>query len=119
MKIPAGKQLRLIHTGRSSGKEFSVTVWYAQLDGDLWVGSLDDSRNWVRNMRASGRVKVDFGDGPIQCECKWADDEGWERGPETGQRFRDAIQAKYPLMSRVIRLLQRGGNPVACRLRPV
>jgi len=114
VEIPAGKAtLKLTHFGRRSGKEFKVTIWFAQIDGELWIGSLDGARNWVKNLRASGRCRVDFGRGPVDVSAEFLDDEVLKG------RYRDAVAAKYPILSRVIALFVRDGKRVVFRLKPV
>jgi deazaflavin-dependent oxidoreductase (nitroreductase family) len=102
------------HRGRKTGKPYNVTLWFVQLDGDLWIGSLDAARPWVRNVRAAGTAEVDLGDGPQQFRCEWIDDGG------AIARFRAAIQAKHPIMYRLIQLFQgRGCQRCAFKLTPI
>ncbi|HYC54134.1 MAG TPA: nitroreductase family deazaflavin-dependent oxidoreductase [Candidatus Binatia bacterium] len=107
MTIPNQSTLTLTHYGRRSGKPFTVKIWFADIDGQLWIGSLDRERNWVKNLEASGKAKVDFGKGPID----------WNFEPVTDAegiaRFRAAIAQKHPVMSRIIHLLVRGGRSYA------
>lgn len=113
MKIPARQStLKLTHYGRRSGKPFDVTIWFADIGGELWIGTLDTNRNWVRNVRAGGRARIDFGDGPIDVIAEPAGSEADNR------RFREAVTAKYPVMSRVIGLFVRNKTQTAFRLRP-
>lgn len=113
MEIPAGqKTMKLTHFGRRSGKPFFVTIWFAQIDGELWTGSLDGARNWVRNLRATGRGCVDFGAGPVDVRAEFVEDEAQKL------RYRDAVAAKYPILSRLLSLFVRGGTRVVFRLHP-
>ena len=112
MQIPANQgTLTLTHFGRRSGKEFKVTIWFAELDGELWIGSLDGARNWVKNLRDAGRARIDFGRGPVDVSAEFVTDEGQKL------RYRDAVAKKYPILSRIIALFVRGGNRVVFRLR--
>ena len=106
-----GETVRLTHYGRKSGKPFDVTIWFAKVDGTLWIGSMNVARNWVRNLRANGKAAVDFGSGPQAMRATWIDDR------EQIKRYDDAILAKYPLWSRIIGLLVRGDH-CAFRLEP-
>lgn len=111
MKIPELQStLKLHHFGRRSGKEFEVTIWFTKVDGELWIGSLDQDRSWVRNLRGSGRGKVDFGGGALEVTAREKTD------PADKERHREAVRAKYPVLSRVIALLVRGKTPAVFRL---
>jgi len=113
MTIPQKSTLKLTHFGRRSGKPFDVTIWFTDIDGELWIGSLDGARNWVRNLRSGGKARVNFGDGPIDVRAEFVTADADK------QRYRDAVAAKYPVLSRVIALFVRGGERVVFRLGPV
>jgi hypothetical protein len=98
---PRGSTVKLTHYGRKTGKPYEVTLWFVIIDGEIWIGSLDSSRPWVKNVRNGGEVRLDFGAGPQTCTCEWIEDGGALVG------FRDAVRAKYPIMSRVISLFTR------------
>ncbi len=106
------KELRLTHFGRRSGKPYEIRVWYAMIEGEIWVGSLDRERNWVKNARAGGHVRLDLGDGAADYRAEWQDE------PQCIERFRAAIGAKYPLLSRLMRIFSRGKQPAVFRMTP-
>lgn len=111
MKIPARQStLKLTHFGRKSGKAFDVTIWFCEIDGGLWIGSLDVERNWVRNLRKAGRARVDFGSGPVDVRPEFVEDEADKL------RYRDAVASKYPILSRLIGLMVRGKTRAVFRL---
>lgn len=110
MDIPSQWSVALTHFGRKSGKPFTLRVWYVEVDGDLWVGTRDTARNWVRNLRTTGRAELDFGQGTIACRCE----EG--AGASEQQRFDEAILAKHPVASRIIGAMARGKIPCCFRL---
>lgn|GEM_PF-1403513 len=110
MTFPDRSTLKLTHFGRRSGKRFQVRLWYAILDGEVWIGSLDIDRNWARNLSATGRGEIDLGAGPIACTCRRIGDQA------SLLRYREAIRAKYPILSRVIALLVRNKRDGAFRL---
>jgi len=113
MKIPAAQStLKLTHYGRKSGKPFDVTIWFTVIDGDLWIGSLDEARNWVRNLRSGGRARVNFGAGPEDVAAEFLDNDA------DRQRYAAAAAAKYPVLSRLIGLFVRGKKRAVFRLRP-
>ena len=99
---PKGSTVMLTHRGRKTGKVYKVRIWFVVIDGEIWIGSLDTARGWVRNVRASGRAELDFGSGPVPLRCTWID-----RPAET-ERFQAAIRAKYWILSPVLSRLVRG-----------
>jgi len=105
--------LKLTHFGRRSATPYEVTIWFARIDGRLWIGSLDENKNWVRNLRAGGRARVDFGKGPETVAAEFRDNDA------DRNRYRDAIAAKYPFLSRVIGLFSRGKKRAVFLLTPV
>jgi deazaflavin-dependent oxidoreductase (nitroreductase family) len=111
MQIPKQSTLKLTHFGRRSGKPFDVTIWFIDAGGELWIGSLDVSRNWVRNLRATGKGKISFGDGTRDVSAEFLTDAG------DLARYRAAVAAKYPVLSRIIGLFVRGKTPAVFRLR--
>ncbi len=110
MNFPDLRTLRLTHFGRRSGKRFEVKIWYAIVDGEVWIGSLDVDRSWVRNLTATGRGEIDLGYGSIACACQRISDEA------SLARYRQAVRKKYPLLSRVIALAVRNKQAGAFRL---
>ena len=113
MKIPAKQStLKLTHYGRRSGKAFEVTIWFTLIDDELWIGSLDVTRNWVKNLRGSGKALIDFGDGPQPVVPEFMDSEA------DLERYRAAVAAKYPVLHRIIGLFGRGKTRAQFRLRP-
>ena len=107
---PDNPCVTLTHYGRRSGKPFEVDVWYVVVGDEVWVGSLDASRNWVRNVRAAGRAELDFGGGSEPYTARWEDD------PSSRARFAQAIRVKHPLRSRLLSLLVRGRRPALFRM---
>lgn len=113
MNIPAAQStLKLTHFGRKSGKAFDVTIWFTVIDGELWIGSLDEARNWVRNLRSTGRARVNFGAGAEDVAVEFVGSDA------DRQRYAAAVAAKYPVLSRIIGLFVRGKTRAVFRLRP-
>ena len=103
--------VELTHFGRKSGKPFKLSVWYVDLDGDVWVGARDTARNWVRNVQATGRADLDFGAGPVAY--------GATAGTEAElERFNAAILSQHPIGARIINFMARGKPPCCFRLVP-
>ena len=112
MMIPVHRStLRLTHYGRRSHNVFHVTIWFTVIDEELWIGSLDGNRNWVKNLKAGGRARVDFGEGPATVSVEFIE------SASDNARFRASVSKKYPMLSRLIALFVRNKKPVAFRLR--
>jgi deazaflavin-dependent oxidoreductase (nitroreductase family) len=109
---PRGKTCRLTHFGRKSGKRYCVTVWFVVIDGHVWIGSLDETRSWVKNLRAAGEGEIDFGSGPRPIRCTPVESE------DDFARFRAAIAAKYRFQSLLIRLRVRRHRACAFKTTP-
>jgi deazaflavin-dependent oxidoreductase (nitroreductase family) len=113
MRIPESQgTLKLTHFGRKSEKAYYVTIWFVEMEGDLWIGSVDGNKNWVRNLRATGKGAIDFGQGEIQVTAEFTDDPG------VTARHKAAVLKKYPIMGRLIDgLFGRNKKRIAFRLR--
>ena len=112
MRIPESQgTLKLTHFGRKSAKAYYVTIWFVDLDGELWIGSVDGHKNWVKNLRGTGKGAIDFGQGEIQVTAEYTED------PAVTARHKAAVIRKYPIMGRIIDgLFGRGKKRVAFRL---
>ena len=82
------------------------------VDGATWIGSLSTDRAWVKNLRATGKAALDFGDGPRCVRAVWVDGGG------DVTRYETAVRKKYPIASRILSLLVRGTR-CTFRLEPV
>ena len=101
----------LTHFGRTSGKPYRVKIWWVEIDGSLWIGSLDARRGWVLNLRATGRAEIDRGRGVERILCDPVADAA------EIARFRAAVKSKYPIMSRLLALFFERDS-CAFRTRP-
>jgi deazaflavin-dependent oxidoreductase (nitroreductase family) len=111
MRPRASSVAILTHFGRKTGKPYRVKIWWVEIDGVLWIGSLDAGRAWVRNVRAGGSAEIDRGAGaepvllePVTAEAELA-------------RFRAAMKRKYPIMSRLLAWFFTR-EPIAFRMQP-
>lgn len=97
---PRGDSIAILtHFGRKTGKPFRVQIWWVELDGRVWIGSMNTTRGWVRNVRASGRALLDRGHGEEPIGCEPVTD------PADVDRFRHAVRRKYPILGRLLPLL--------------
>lgn len=52
----------LVHYGRKSGKPYEVTIWF-MVDGEImYLGTANQTRQWVRNLRARPDLRFRVGD---------------------------------------------------------
>lgn len=106
------KNIKLTHFGRKSGKRYDTTVWWAEIDGSIWVGSQDVARNWVRNVEETGIVELNFGEGPKAYTASRCHGDG------DLTRFREAILRAHPIRARIILFFARGKTSGCFRLDP-
>lgn len=84
------RECRITTTGRKSGNPHTVPVWFA-VDGEvLFLSTLDDTRDWVRNALATPTVTVAFAELTVTGRFRDVTDD-----PEVDRRVRDALRAKY------------------------
>jgi hypothetical protein len=88
------KVAKLTHYGRRSGKAYKMKVWFARIDDAVWIGSLDDERSWVRNVRA-GEFDLDLGEGVDRYRATEATQAELER-------FGDVVRGQHPIMFRLL-----------------
>lgn len=100
VQVPVrARRVRVTTTGRRTGRRHTVTLWFVARGetGPLYLWHCRGCTDWVANLRASGRVALDFGHGPAEGRARRA--EGEER-----EWARAAFHGKY-LGARVFQLL--------------
>jgi hypothetical protein len=100
------KVAKLTHYGRKSGKAYKMKVWFARIDDAVWIGSLDDARSWVKNVRA-GEFELDLGQGNRRYRATEATQAELER-------FGEVMRAQHPIM---FRLLMAAVRKTRCAFR--
>jgi deazaflavin-dependent oxidoreductase (nitroreductase family) len=109
---PRGDSVAILtHFGRKSGKTYRVKIWWVEVEGELWIGSLDATRGWVRNVGATGRAELERGRGTERVVCEPV------KHPGEIAKFRAAVKRKYPIMARLLALFFERES-VAFRTRP-
>lgn len=100
--------VRLTTTGRKSGKQHTVTVWFVVADARrFYVQHVQGATaDWYKNLRKTPRVQIDFGDGPQPATATPILD------PAEIQRVLALVRRKY-WMAWFIQLFGRGKDPVA------
>ena len=99
LKKVAGKQTtRLTHYGRKTGKPHEVTIWFA-LDGDrLYIGTANVTRQWLRNVQKTAKVKLSVGGESFEGRARFLTDRGEH------ERAMAAIRRKYWMFRPIIEL---------------
>jgi F420H(2)-dependent quinone reductase len=58
----AGKQTtRLTHSARKTGKRHEVTIWFVLDQANLFIGTANVNRQWVRNVQKTPKIKLPIG----------------------------------------------------------
>ena len=96
LKRLAGKStLILTHYGRKSGKPYKVKIWFV-VDGDqLFIGTANVERQWVRNVQKNPRIKLAVGGEKFEAEARFLND------PAERDRALAAVGRKYWVYSPV------------------
>ena len=99
--------VRITHTGRTSGREFSVVVEVVRYDrgtGEaIVVSGFGRSADWFRNITAGGATYVDFGSGPRRAAHRvLSPQEALEVFVDYERRNRLFMPAFRPVLSRLL-----------------
>ncbi|MEW6271524.1 MAG: nitroreductase/quinone reductase family protein [Thermodesulfobacteriota bacterium] len=89
-RLARERTVRLVTRGRKSGRPREVTIWFVVDDGSIGLGTLDASRNWVRNARAAGEVELVFGDERLRGRFRDVSAD-----PAAHERIRRGMARKY------------------------
>ncbi|MBS1107982.1 MAG: hypothetical protein H6Q91_3484 [Deltaproteobacteria bacterium] len=92
-------QLRV--RGRKTGKERSVTIWFALGDGKLFLTGDARGPQWLRNARANPDVIVKIGNTRLRGRARVVED------PAEAESVRQRFVRRY-LMARIARMLGSG-----------
>ncbi len=60
-QISGEQTLRLTHYGRRSGRPYQVTIWFVLDRTNLYLGTANANRQWVRNVKARPNVLLRIG----------------------------------------------------------
>jgi deazaflavin-dependent oxidoreductase (nitroreductase family) len=75
LKRVARKQtLKLTHYGRKTGKPYEVTIWFIAAGDKIYLCTGNVNRQWVRNAKATPRVKLSIGGGTFDGEARFLSD---------------------------------------------
>lgn len=61
-QVAGRSTLRLTHYGRKTGKPYEVTIWFVAADEKLYLGTMNATRQWVRNVAKTPRVHLTMSD---------------------------------------------------------
>lgn len=87
--------------GRKTGKERSVTIWFALGDGKLFLTGDAKGPQWLRNARANPEVIVKIGSTRLRGRARVVED------PAEAESVRQRFVRRY-LMARLARMLGSG-----------
>jgi deazaflavin-dependent oxidoreductase (nitroreductase family) len=101
LKAVAGRQtLTLTHYGRKSGKPYDVTIWFAVEGDNVYIGTANVNRQWVRNVQKTPRIRLAVGGETFEGEARFLAERA-ER-----ERAMAAIRRKYWMYRPLIALGQ-------------
>jgi hypothetical protein len=100
-KIARKKEIRMTAPGRKSGQPRSVTIWFVRDDQAIGLGTLDDTRGWVKNALAADQVELEVDSCRMRGKIRVVED------PVVHRRLRKAFARKY-LPARLLSLVGVG-----------
>lgn len=103
----------LTHVGRKSGRSFQTQIWFVEFDGNVWVATQDETRQWPRNIETAGQAELDRGAGPEGFSVERVLD------PQQMEAYMKVARRKYPIGFRLIQLFVRNKTPAVFRLSSV
>jgi deazaflavin-dependent oxidoreductase (nitroreductase family) len=60
-RVATRQTTTLTHYGRKSGRPYNVTIWFV-LDGEeVYLGTANVNRQWVRNVQKTPKVRLSMG----------------------------------------------------------
>ena len=88
-KVRDQREVQLTTIGRRSGKPHTVPVWFV-VDGDhIYLSTLDQTRDWVRNAKKNPEVGFDFGGTVLAGRLRAVSD------PALDAKIAQALRDKY------------------------
>ena len=60
-RVAARQTVALTHYGRKSGKPYDVTIWFVVEGDNVYIGTANVNRQWVRNVQKTPQVKLSIG----------------------------------------------------------
>jgi deazaflavin-dependent oxidoreductase (nitroreductase family) len=106
------RQVKVTTTGRKSGRRHTIPLWFVARgdDGPVYLWHCRGKTDWVANVRAAGRLWLDFGAGPRDARATRidGDERDWAR---------NAFHRKY-LGARIFQLLGWSRGAIVFRVEP-
>lgn len=104
------RQVRVTTTGRRTGRRHTVPLWFVARgeSGPVYLWHCRGRTDWVANVRAAGRLALDFGAGPVAARATRIE------GPERDWA-RAAFHRKY-IGARLFQLLGWSGWAIVFRV---
>ena len=97
-RVSARQTVTLTHYGRKSGKPYNVTIWFV-LDGNqVYLGTANVNRQWVRNVQKTPQVKLSIGGETFDGTARFLTDRAEH------ERAMAAIRRKYWMFRPLIAL---------------
>ena len=88
-QVAGGQTLRLTHYGRRSGKPYEVTIWFVAGGDRIYLATGNVTRQWVRNVKKTTRVRLSIGRVLFDGEARFLTD------PDERDRVLEMVRRKY------------------------
>lgn len=103
----------VVASARPDGAPRETHVWFAQIDGEIWLEAGAPENGWYADALANPHLMVAFEGGP-RAHYRALPDET----PAAQQRVRAALRAKYGWRDAWVGMLVDASRSVAVRLAP-
>ena len=99
LKQVAGRQTTILtHYGRKTGKPHEVAIWFVLDDDNLYIGTANVNRQWVRNVQKTPQIKLSMGGETFSGTARFLTDRAEH------ERAMSAIRRKYWIFRPLIAL---------------
>ncbi len=99
LKRIAGKlTTTLTHYGRKTGKPHEVTIWFVLGDDNLYIGTANVNRQWVRNVQKTPNIRLSIGGETFEGDARFLTERAEHEGAMA------AIRQKYWMFRPLIAL---------------
>jgi deazaflavin-dependent oxidoreductase (nitroreductase family) len=72
-RVAGERTLTLTHYGRKSGKPYNVKIWFAVEGDKVYIGTIDVSHQWIRNVKNNPRVRLSIAAEIFDGEARFLD----------------------------------------------
>ncbi len=74
-RVAGERTLTLTHYGRKSGRPYNVKIWFVVDEDKVYIGTVDVSHDWIRNVQKTARVRLCIGGETFDGEARFLADD--------------------------------------------